>query len=395
MDLFSPSNLSISLTQLRGVVGRFLQEGLTLTSTDDVQNFIRFVSESIETGSALLLEEGRGPVQEQRSPSSESMTEIGAQYSSLGKVLSKPSLIPRTKSNKILPINHNQSSARALSVLNSPTFAHVLLRTFSCTLLAITNTSWLIYFVLADFGSYFLWKIARNDFHYWANVDGILRYTISIISRVGVKIMVDYTLMIQLRHPWEYGGFPFLCSILISIAANFVSAYLYLNHNDDSDDEEDDTKLDEGRLRVVLGSLYLFWLISAISLVATMKRKYLRTFFSIEKGKEYSRKYFLSLQGDQEDKRHVIFFDNPDVYRKWGEELIKPWTLKNWSRWEEEKPAWFTVKWVEHVPNHYIPYDFRVKYKKTQGRVDDPVVEQRRRSSIQQVKSLLGVEEER
>ncbi|GMI15536.1 hypothetical protein TrLO_g1345 [Triparma laevis f. longispina] len=275
------------------------------------------------------------------------------------------------------------------------TFAHVLLQIFSCALLAITNTSWLIYFVLADFGSYFLWKIARNYFHYWANVDGILRYTISIISRVGVKIMVDYTLMIQLRHPWEYGGFPFLCSILISIAASFVSAYLYLNHNDDSDDEEDDTKLDEGRLRVVLGSLYLFWLISAISLVATMKRKYLRTFFSIEKGKEYSRKYFLSLQGDQEDKRHVIFFDNPDVYRKWGEELIKPWTLKNWIRWEEKKPAWFTVKWVEHVPNHYIPYDFRVKYKKTQGRVDDPVVEQRRRSSIQQIKSLLGVEEER
>ncbi|GMH71579.1 hypothetical protein TL16_g05691 [Triparma laevis f. inornata] len=112
--------MSISLTQLRGVVGRFLQEGLTLTSTDDVQNFIRFVSESIETGSALLLEEGRGPVQEQRSPSSESMTEIGAQYSSLGKVLSKPSLIPRTKSNKILPINHSQSLATAPSVLNSP-----------------------------------------------------------------------------------------------------------------------------------------------------------------------------------------------------------------------------------------------------------------------------------
>ena len=53
---------------------------------------------------------------------------------------------------------------------------------------------------------------------------------------------------------------------------------------------------------------------------------------------------------------------------------------------------WFTDAWIENVPNTYIPYDWRVKYNKTKGRVDPQM---RRRSSMQQVKTLLGVEEEK
>ncbi|GMH76630.1 hypothetical protein TL16_g07148 [Triparma laevis f. inornata] len=45
------------------------------------------------------------------------------------------------------------------------------------------------------------------------------------------------------------------------------------------------------------------------------------------------------------------------------------------------------------APNDYIPYDWRMKYNKTKGRVTDPQL--RRRSSIQQVKTLLGGVEER
>ena len=88
-----------------------------------------------------------------------------------------------------------------------------------------------------------------------------------------------------------------------------------------------------------------------------------------------------------------ILLDHPDTRRGWGDELLKPWTLSNWERWEEEKPAWFTDKFIEGVPNEYIPYDWRVKYKKTKGRVDDDKL-RRRRGSIS-VRELLGGEEEK
>ena len=84
---------------------------------------------------------------------------------------------------------------------------------------------------------------------------------------------------------------------------------------------------------------------------------------------------------------------HPDIYKKWGDELIKPWTINSWNRWEEEKPAWFTDTWIEGVLNEYIPFKGRVKYKKTKGRVDDSQL-QRRRGSIS-VRELVGGKEER
>ena len=106
----------------------------------------------------------------------------------------------------------------------------------------------------------------------------------------------------------------------------------------------------------------------------------------------FNRKAFLHLREDQDLEKSYVLTCHPDVYKSWGDELMKPWTLENWSRWEEEKPAWFTDAWVESVPNNYIPYDWRVKYKKTKGRVDPQM---RRRSSVQQVKMLMGEVEEK
>ena len=31
---------------------------------------------------------------------------------------------------------------------------------------------------------------------------------------------------------------------------------------------------------------------------------------------------------------------------------MKAWTVENWARWKEEKPAWFKV---EQVPDRFVP----------------------------------------
>ena len=162
------------------------------------------------------------------------------------------------------------------------------------------------------------------------------------------------------------GGFWFLVTLLLSMAGSVGSFYLYSTHY------EGDIKLDAETLQTVLGVLGTVWVSSAIAFLSVMNRKYLHTFYNFDTASDYKRKCFLSAGEGQDDLKRKLLRDHPDIYSSWGDQLLKPWTLKNWDRWEEEKPAWFTDKWIEHVPNDYIPYDWRVKYNKTKGRVEDP-----------------------
>ena len=130
-----------------------------------------------------------------------------------------------------------------------------------------------------------------------------------------------------------------------------------------------------------------------MTFASVVKREYLHSFYSMETASTYNRKAFLHLREDQDLEKSVVLADHPDIYMAWGDELIKPWTISNWNRWEDEKPAWFTDGWIEGVPNEYIPFEWRVKYKKTKGRVDDSQL-QRRRSSIS-VRELVGGKVER
>ena len=152
-------------------------------------------------------------------------------------------------------------------------------------------------------------------------------------------------------------------------------------------------KLDNQTLQTALGSLVAIWFVSAVTFALVIKRKYLHTFYDMDTASTYNRKSFLHLREDQDLERSNLLKIHPYVYKAWGEELLKPWTLKNWSRWEEEKPAWFTDAWIESVPNDYIPFEWCVEYKRTKGRVDDSQLK-RRRGSIS-VREIVGGKEER
>ncbi|GMH89319.1 hypothetical protein TrST_g955 [Triparma strigata] len=192
--------------------------------------------------------------------------------------------------------------------------------------------------------------------------------------------------MIQLRNPQELGGMPLLFSALSSLIGSYAVAYFYSTHY------EGDAKLSDDALKTILASLSALWVISVIAFFSVMKKEYIRTFYSIETTSDFNKNWFLSQGEDQDEEKSLELSLHPEVYATWGDDIIKPWTLENWSRWEEERPAWFTDKWIEGVPNRFVPYDYRVKYKKTKGRVDDNQLK-RRRGSISVREILGGVEE--
>ena len=85
-----------------------------------------------------------------------------------------------------------------------------------------------------------------------------------------------------------------------------------------------------------------------------MKKGYRRTFFSTTSGKANTMNYFL-LRTD-ESVRCIMITDNKLLWREMRAD-VKTWVLKNWWRWMEEKPDWFTEAWVKKLPDDFIPAD--------------------------------------
>ena len=46
---------------------------------------------------------------------------------------------------------------------------------------------------------YLLYKVVRGDFYYWWNSKGMFRFLLPLIARVSIKILSNFTAMIQLR----------------------------------------------------------------------------------------------------------------------------------------------------------------------------------------------------
>ena len=56
----------------------------------------------------------------------------------------------------------------------------------------VSQTSALLYLCF-DMGLYLLYKIVRGDFFYWLPLEGCIEMAVSLVVRVIVKVIVDYT----------------------------------------------------------------------------------------------------------------------------------------------------------------------------------------------------------
>jgi hypothetical protein len=85
-----------------------------------------------------------------------------------------------------------------------------------------------------------------------------------------------------------------------------------------------------------------------------IERKYLQTFWSTQKSKEYSMALFL--EGENEAVKFKVL-DNSRHQWVSIEGEIKKWVQSNWANWEEEKPDWFDDINKAKVPVEFIPAD--------------------------------------
>ena len=80
---------------------------------------------------------------------------------------------------------------------------HNLSRSIGCALLAASSSEKtnLFYFVGGETLVYLVWKIFRRDFFYWVRIEGPLAFLLAFLERILVKIIVDFSGCLQMRHP--------------------------------------------------------------------------------------------------------------------------------------------------------------------------------------------------
>ena len=249
-------------------------------------------------------------------------------------------------------------------ILNSALL--LLVRSLSAAMMLMAKKRYFALLMAGDMALYLLQKVARGDFHYWAPFDGAFGVFLSLLLRVFIKTITDFTGVIHFRHPYELGGLYWTANMFLALLASFVCAWVG----------------EGGReLWTLVVAASGAWVLTFALILMLMKKEYRGTFFSTVRGKDQTMNFFLK-GGDDEMKSEVIVTNE----KHWVEirPLMEEWVKSNWWRWKAEHPAWFTRAWISKVPIEWMPSDEEVAQKKN-------IVRRRRNSVSDSMKLLVGI----
>ena len=176
----------------------------------------------------------------------------------------------------------------------------------------------------------------------------------SIITRVVIKTIVDFTLIIHFRHPCDIGGMYWSMNVVLNQALCFLSVYLYEKFA-----TEKNSNIAEHLFYLVFG-LFLISVLNFLMFLSLINKKYLGTFFNTQTGKQFLCETWQIAGADKE--RFYIFSKHKSYYKSINKEL-KEWLSENWEKWEEEKEDWFTAKMIGRIPSELLPEKALEKYR--------------------------------
>ena len=208
-----------------------------------------------------------------------------------------------------------------------------------------------------------------------------------------LKLIVDFTLIIHFRHPFELGGAYWSINIVLNQIFCFVALILYTRYLNEEitanaefegysvkvplvrcnatdvcksnstdicyrDDFICGETVLESSLWALVAGLFSISMISFGLFLISINREYLWTFFDTRTGTQFVTDNYWQLVGDND--KFNSFSQHRSLNRDIEEDLMK-WIDDNWEKWEEEKPDWFTASAIASIPEDMLPV--RVKNK--------------------------------
>ncbi|GMI09905.1 hypothetical protein TrLO_g15291 [Triparma laevis f. longispina] len=215
----------------------------------------------------------------------------------------------------------------------------VLMKSILVVSLGRISLEYVLFYLLFDMGMYLVYKIVRRELTYWVPAG----LGLSVIFRVVIKVVVDFTGCIQFRHPYDVGGLYFTLNLFFpAIGMALLLGFI----NDGTFTSSTMTLLREATIFLGVG---LFSFLTIFFFV--MEKGRMRSFFSTESAQQYSMRQFME-GGDAE--KQIVFYNNMYYWEPIKED-IEQWLHAGWHRWEEEKPVWFTEAWRLKVPDEMKP----------------------------------------
>jgi hypothetical protein len=188
-------------------------------------------------------------------------------------------------------------------------------------------------------------KLLRGDFWYWVPLGGKAEILCSIVTRVVVKVVADFTSIVQLRQPNEVGGFHWAFGCVLTIASLPIATII----SEHKAQENDHTSVAKAVNMYIIPLTLLFFAI----FFWNIEKKYLGTFFSLQKGKDLTIYRFKNAETDKLKAKSA--FENSKHHWISIEEEVRAWVEASWEKWEEEKPKWLDEGMKARIPVEYIP----------------------------------------
>ena len=90
----------------------------------------------------------------------------------------------------------------------------LLVRSMCTALLAMRGGWYVAAYYASDMSVYFVYKAIRSDLWHWVPLEGWMSVLETIIERAVMKILVDFTGVVQFRAAGELGGAWFTFSMV-------------------------------------------------------------------------------------------------------------------------------------------------------------------------------------
>jgi hypothetical protein len=249
---------------------------------------------------------------------------------------------------------------------------NLLTRTMACVLFyvngGLTGTAGVLG---SELFIYLAIKGLRRDLWYWLPIYGVMGVLTSFLTRTMIKVVSDWTAVVQFRHPNEVGGAYFTFSLFLTIFMGAGAALQY---------EQGDRKkgLSKRSVLTIMFSACAGIVLSYAVLLSSIKKKYLYTFMSLKTSCQKSQDSFKLHEEDH--LKFEVFGCNRYKWEYKIGEPVKAWLNERLSIWVVDPPEWFNDQKMSIIPDDMV-IDKGI-LQRLRGKGVQTIIEQRRRSFI-------------
>ena len=229
----------------------------------------------------------------------------------------------------------------------------LLIKSVSVALMLTVSGSFCVVYMCSDMALYMTQKVARGDFHHWLPISGVAGLFVSLLMRVTVKVVTDFTGIVHFRHSGELGGAYWSVNMGFTLVMAFVAVSLFGGSGEAEILARSEYGFETEALWVAVSVCVGLWLVVFGVFILVMVKDYRGSFWSFQTGRSHVMNYFLK-EGENDAGKATIFMVNKKLWLEIRED-VKAWTLGNWWRWEEEKPGWFNGVFKATIDDDFIP----------------------------------------